>query len=51
MRRQTEDGEIMGLEHSSQLVIGLQFHPESILTGMGKALLGNFLKLAAEATP
>jgi len=48
---QTEDGEIMGLEHSSQLVIGLQFHPESILTGMGKALLGNFLKLAAEAAP
>jgi anthranilate synthase/aminodeoxychorismate synthase-like glutamine amidotransferase len=48
---QTEDGEIMGLEHSSQLVIGLQFHPESILTGMGKVLLGNFLKLAAEAAP
>ncbi len=43
---ETEDGEIMGLEHTSQLVTGLQFHPESILTGAGKTLLGNFLKQA-----
>ncbi len=46
---ETEDGEIMGLEHASQLVIGVQFHPESILTGVGKTLLGNFLKQASEA--
>ena len=46
---ETEDGEIMGLEHVSQLVIGVQFHPESILTGVGKTLLGNFLKQASEA--
>ncbi len=46
---ETEDGEIMGLEHTSQLVIGVQFHPESILTGVGKTLLGNFLKQASEA--
>ena len=46
---ETEDGEIMGLEHTSRFVTGLQFHPESILTGVGKALLGNFLKRAAEA--
>ena len=46
---ETEDGEIMGLKHASQLVIGVQFHPESILTGVGKTLLGNFLKQASEA--
>jgi anthranilate synthase component 2 len=39
----TRDGEIMGLRHREYPVIGLQFHPESILTEHGKRLLQNFL--------
>ena len=40
----TRDGEIMGVRHREHAVEGVQFHPESILTGAGKSLLGNFLK-------
>ncbi|MFO7767274.1 MAG: aminodeoxychorismate/anthranilate synthase component II [Pelovirga sp.] len=42
----TAEKEIMGLEHSSLPVWGVQFHPESILTVEGKRLLGNFLDLS-----
>ncbi|HFC12557.1 MAG TPA: aminodeoxychorismate/anthranilate synthase component II [Anaerolineae bacterium] len=41
----TSDGEIMGLKHKEHPIVGVQFHPESILTEHGKAILGNFLEM------
>jgi anthranilate synthase/aminodeoxychorismate synthase-like glutamine amidotransferase len=41
----TDDGIVMGVRHRQHQVEGVQFHPESILTGAGKDLLRNFLKL------
>lgn len=40
----SEDGEIMGIRHRSHLTEGIQFHPESIMTPVGKRLLRNFVK-------
>jgi len=40
----TEDGEIMGVKHTTLDIEGVQFHPESILTEHGHAMLKNFLK-------
>lgn len=42
----TQDREIMGLTHRRLPVYGVQFHPESILTAVGKDLLKNFLALS-----
>ena len=42
----TSDQEIMGLQHRHAPVYGVQFHPESILTAVGKDLLKNFLTLS-----
>ncbi len=42
---QTDDGEIMGVMHKTLPIHGVQFHPESILTEHGHALLKNFLDL------
>ena len=38
------DGVVMGLRHRSLAVEGVQFHPESVLTASGPALLANFLE-------
>jgi anthranilate synthase component 2 len=46
---ETDDGEIMGMHHESRPLYGLQFHPESIATEHGHALLDNFLKAAEVA--
>jgi len=45
MTADTEEGEIMGLQHREFPVHGVQFHPESILSREGKDLLRNFLSL------
>ncbi|MFQ5794200.1 MAG: anthranilate synthase component II [Candidatus Bipolaricaulia bacterium] len=41
---ESDDGEIMGVQHCTYPIAGLQFHPESILTEHGKRILANFLR-------
>ncbi|MBC7099011.1 aminodeoxychorismate/anthranilate synthase component II [Candidatus Bipolaricaulota bacterium] len=43
---ESDDGELMGVRHRRFPIEGIQFHPESVLTEHGKALLANFLKEA-----
>jgi len=45
----TDDGEVMGFQHKTRPVHGVQFHPESIATECGHELLANFLELAGVA--
>jgi anthranilate synthase component II len=44
------DGVIMGVRHRTMAIEGVQFHPESILTGAGMALLANVLRQASAAS-
>lgn len=44
---ETADGEIMGLRHKTLPIYGVQFHPESVLSEHGHALLQNFLNIQA----
>ncbi len=45
---QTSDGEIMAIEHQSDPLYGVQFHPESIMTSDGLTMLQNFLSISTE---
>ncbi|HTQ43394.1 MAG TPA: aminodeoxychorismate/anthranilate synthase component II [Polyangiaceae bacterium] len=47
----TAEGEIMGLRHRELPVEGVQFHPESVLTGEGKRLIGNWLRRVRTREP
>ena len=43
--RAMDDGEIMGIRHKHYLMEGVQFHPESVLTGEGRRMLLNFISM------
>ncbi|MBU4270647.1 MAG: aminodeoxychorismate/anthranilate synthase component II [Planctomycetes bacterium] len=47
----SEDGTVMAIQHERLPIVGLQFHPESILTDGGYALLANFLRLSGLPAP
>ncbi|WP_374576402.1 aminodeoxychorismate/anthranilate synthase component II [Phenylobacterium sp.] len=47
----TDDGEVMGFQHKTRPIHGVQFHPESIATEGGHHLLANFLALAGVQVP
>jgi len=48
---ESEDGEIMGIRHQNHSTEGIQFHPESIMTPVGKRILRNFLKMTELSVP
>jgi anthranilate synthase/aminodeoxychorismate synthase-like glutamine amidotransferase len=45
----SEEGEIMGIRHRQFAIEGIQFHPESIMTPVGKRILRNFLRISGNA--
>jgi anthranilate synthase component II len=46
--RALDDGEIMGIRHKKYKIEGVQFHPESVLTGEGRKILQNFISMVKE---
>ena len=46
MTARSDDGEIMAMRHREYPIYGLQFHPESVLTPDGPAMIRNFLAAA-----
>ena len=48
---QSDDGEIMGVRHKTHCTEGIQFHPESIMTTLGKRLLRNFVNMIDSQHP
>ena len=45
---ESEDGEVMAVEHTKYPIYGVQFHPESVMTPDGKIMIENFMKASAE---
>lgn len=45
MTARTDDGEVMAVEDAAARVFGVQFHPESVITPDGAAIIANFLAL------
>ncbi len=45
----TDDGEVMGLRHTQYEAVGVQFHPESIMTPEGNHLLRNFIEMGTKS--
>ena len=46
----TADGVVMGLRHRERPIFGVQFHPESIASPAGAAIIANFLRIASVAS-
>lgn len=47
----TDSGLVMGIQHVSQKIFGVQFHPESICSEFGELLMSNFLRIASHDIP
>ena len=45
------DGEIMGIQHKTKLLFGIQFHPESVASEYGLSIISNFLKFITTSSP
>ena len=47
----SEDGEVMAVEDERELLYGVQFHPESVMTPQGKEIIRNFLRAGKKKRP